>query len=86
MILLFIKVKTLSLLQEGEAKEQHNWLSSVKFIFRYCGMGEIWLNPNKISSDSLGSKCDVILRNKYIEYCNWFNLLDSTESRAVQKK
>ena len=73
--------KTLSLLQEGEAKGQHNWLSSVKFILRYCGMGDIWLNPNKISSDCLGSKCNVILRNKYIEY--WFNLLDSTESSAV---
>ena len=47
-------------------------------------MGDLWLNPNKISSDSLGSKCNVILRNKYIEY--WFNLLDSTESSAVQKK
>ena len=31
--------RTLSLLQEGEAKGQHNWLSSVKFILRYCGMG-----------------------------------------------
>ena len=29
--------KTLSLLQEGEAKGQHNWLSSVKFILRYWG-------------------------------------------------
>ena len=38
--------KTLSLLQEGEAKGQHNWLSSVKFISRYCGMGDIWLNSN----------------------------------------
>ena len=73
--------KTLSVLQEGEANGQHNRLSSVKFILRYCGMGDIWLNPNKISSDSLGSKCDVILRNKYIEY--WFNILDSTESSAV---
>ena len=75
---------TLSLLQEGEAKGQHNWLSSVKFTLRYCEMEDIWLNPNKISSDSLGSKCNVILRNKYIEY--WFNLLNSTESSAVQKK
>ena len=33
---------------------------------------------------SLGSKCNVILRNKYIKYC--FSLLDSTESSAVQKK
>ena len=54
--------KTLSLLQEGEAKGRHNGLSSVKFMLRYCGMGrDIWLNPNKISSDSLGSKCNVIL-------------------------
>ena len=42
------------------------------------------MNPNKISNDSLGSKCNVILRKKYIEY--WFSLLDSTESSAVQKK
>ena len=34
--------------------------------------------------DSLGKKCNVILGNKYVEY--WFNLLDSTESSAVQKK
>ena len=47
-------------------------------------MGDIWLNPNKISSDSLGSKCNVILRNKYIEY--WLSLVHSTESSAVQKK
>ena len=71
----------MSLLQEGEAEGQHNWLSSVKFTLRYCEMGDIWLNRN---SDSLGSKCNVIVRNKYIEY--WFSLLDSTESSAVQKK
>ena len=76
--------KTLSLLQEGEAKGQDNWLSLVKFMLRYCGMGDIRLNPNKISSDSLGSKCNVILRNKYIEY--WLSLVDSTDSSAVQKK
>ena len=61
--------KTLFLLQEGwEVKGQHNWLSSAKFVLRYFGMGDIWLNPNKISSDSLGSKCNVIFRYKYIEY------------------
>ena len=40
--------KTLSLLQEGEgegeAEGQHNWLSSVKFILRYCGMVELQQN------------------------------------------
>ena len=76
--------KTISLLQEGETKGQKNWLSSVKFVLRYCGMENIWLNPNKISSDSLGSKCNAILRNKYIKY--WFNLLDSTESSAEQNE
>ena len=73
--------KTLSLLQEGEAKGQHNWLSSVKFILRSCLMEDIWLKPNKIRSDSSGSKCNVVLRNKYIEYS--FILVDSTESSAV---
>ena len=79
MILLFIKHCLFC-----KTKGQHNWLSSVKFILRYCGIGDVWLNPSKISNESLGSKCNVILRNKYIEY--WFSLLDSTESRAVQKK
>ena len=76
--------KTLSPLQEGEAKGQYNWISQVKFILRYCGMRDIWLNPNKINNDSLGSKCNVILRNKYIEY--WLSLVDSTKSSAVQKR
>ena len=44
------------------------------------------VEPNKISNDYLGSKCNVILGNKYIEH--WFSLLDSAdlESGAVQKK
>ena len=55
-----------------------------KFILRYCGMGDIWFNPNKISNDSFHNVMYVIFSNKYIEY--WFSLSDSTESGAVQKK
>ena len=42
------------------------------------------IESQKISNDFLGSKCNVIFRNKYIEY--WYSLLDSTESIAMQKK
>ena len=29
--------------KQGESR-QHNWLSTVKFILRYCGIEKIWLN------------------------------------------
>ena len=43
--------KILSLMENKERLGQHNWMSTIKFILCYCGMEDVWLNPNIIKMD-----------------------------------
>ena len=53
-------------MENRESLGQRNWLSTVEFILRYCGMEEIWLNPDTIKNGSVAPKCSVMLRSKII--------------------
>ena len=66
-------------MENRECLGQHKWLLTVESILRYCGMEEIWLNPNTIKNGSLAPKCSVILRNKFVDY--WSSLLHDQHSR-----
>ena len=55
-------------MENRENLGQYTWLSTIKFILFYCGMQEIWFNPQTIKNGSLASKCNIILRNKFVEY------------------
>ena len=48
-------------MENRQSLGQHNWLSTVKFILRYCGMEEIWFNPHTVNNGSIAPKCSVIL-------------------------
>lgn len=39
--------KAISFMEQRESQGQYNWLSTVKHILYYCGLQEIWLNPQK---------------------------------------
>ena len=58
----------LSFMENKERLGQHNWMSTIKFILCYCGMEDVWLNPNIIKNGSLATKCNIILRDKFVEY------------------
>ena len=73
--------KILSFMENKERLGQHNWMSTIKFILYYCGMEDVWLNPNIIKNGSLATKCNIILRHKFIEY--WSSLLHSQQSSAL---
>ena len=36
-------------MENRESLEQHNWLSTIKFILHYYGMDDIWFNPHTIN-------------------------------------
>ena len=55
-----------------------------KFILSYCGMEEIWFNPHTINNSSIAPKCNVILRNKFVDY--WSSLLYDQVSAYNGKK
>ena len=40
-------------MENRECLGQHNWLLTVEFILRYCGMEELCLNPDTIKNDSV---------------------------------
>ena len=73
--------KILSFMENKERLGQHNWMSTIKFILCYCGMEDVWLNPNIIKNGSLATKCNIILRDKFVEY--WSALLHSQQSSAL---
>ena len=60
--------KVVSSMENRESLGQHNWLSTVEFILRYCGMEKIWLNSDTIKNVSVAHKCSVILKNKFVDY------------------
>ena len=68
-------------MEHKERLGQHNWISTIKFILCYCGMEDVWLNPNIIKNGSLATKCNIILRQKFVEY--WSSLLHSQQSSAL---
>ena len=60
----FLVYKMLSFTENKERLGQRNWLSTVQFILCYCGMEDVWLNPNNIKNGPLATKCKIILRKK----------------------
>ena len=83
-ILLFTKFYPL--MENKEQLGQHNWLSTVKFILCYYIMEDVWLNPNNINNGSLATKCNIILRSKFVEYWSWTSLLHSQQSSVLNDK
>ena len=73
--------KILSFMVNKERLGQHNWMSTIKFMLCYCGMEDVWLNPNIIKNESLATKCNIILRDKFVEY--WSSLLRSQQSSML---
>ena len=48
--------KAVSFMESRESLGQYTWLSSIKFILFYCGMEEVWFNPQTIKNGSIASK------------------------------
>ena len=76
--------KAVSFMESRENLGQYTWLSTVKFILFYGGMQEVWFNPQTIKNGSIASKCNIILRNKFVEY--WSSLLHNQHSRALNSQ
>ena len=58
-------------LEPAETDEQKgyiNWLSTVKFILKYCHLERVWLNPNAISTGKLARQCKKVLQDKFIKF------------------
>ena len=45
-----------------------NWLSTIKFILKYCNLERVWLNPNSISTGKLARQCKKVLQDKFIKF------------------
>ena len=71
-------------MESRENLGQYTWLSNVKFILSYCGMQEVWFNPQTVKNGSIASKCNIILRNKFVEY--WSSLLHNQHSNALNSQ
>ena len=44
----------------------------------------VWFNPQTIKNGSIASKCNIILRNKFVEY--WSSLLHNQHSSALNSQ
>ena len=76
-----------------------NWLSTVKFILRYCNLERVWLNPNSISTSKLARQCKKVSQDKFVKFfkdklsnpissnvtCNLMNNQALTISRGSNK-
>ena len=73
--------KAVSFMESTENQGQYTWFSTVKFILFYYGMQELWFNPQTIKNGSIASNCNIILRNKFVEY--WSSLLHNQHLSAL---
>ena len=76
--------KAVSFMESRENLGQYTWLSTIEFMLFYCGMQEVWFNPQTIKNGSIASKCNIILRNKFVEY--WSSLLHNLHSSALNSQ
>ena len=76
--------KSVSFIESRENLGQYTWLSTAKLILFYCGMLEVWFNPQTIKNGSIAFKCNIILRNKFVEY--WSSLLRNQHSSALNSQ
>ena len=76
--------EAVSFMESRENFGQYTWLSTIKFILFYCGMQEVWFNPQTIKNGSIAFKCNIIKRNKFVEY--WSNLLHNQHSSALNSQ
>ena len=76
--------KILSYMEAKEDREEHSWLSTVKFLLDYCNMNDIWLNPTKIKNDTIASKCCNVLMCKHVGF--WNKILQNADSSSLKKK
>ena len=76
--------KAVSFMESRKNLGQYTWLSTFKFILFYCGMQEVWFNPQTIKNGSIASKCNIILRNKFVEY--WSSLLHNQHSSTLNSQ
>ena len=58
----------LRLIETDEQKGYINWLSTVKFILKYCNLERVWLNPNAIFTGKLARQCKKVLQDKFIKF------------------
>ena len=75
----------MSYMEEKEDLGEHSWLSTMKFLLDYCNINDIWLNPTKIKSDTIASKCCNVLMSKYVGFWNK-TLQNTTDSSSLKKK
>ena len=57
--------KAVSFMERRENLGQYTWLSTIKFIRFYCGMQEVWFDPQTIKNGSIASKCQARSRPVY---------------------
>ena len=58
----------LKLAETDEQKGYINWLSTVKFILKYCNLERVWPNPNSISTANWHNSVKKCYKIRFIKF------------------